>query len=83
MLFESIFCGFWALNLVFVVCEMCERCNVTYNKINDELNKNDWYLLPTEMTQMFLIIMINAQKPLDVKFFGSASLGRYQFRRVS
>lgn len=106
MLFESVFCGFGAFILIFLVsevfnshtfiicpclciswfsifwCKMGERFSGAYDGLIDELNENDWYLLPSEMTRMFIILMINAQKPLDVKFFGSFSLGRYQFSQV-
>lgn len=83
MLFESVFCGFWALNLVFAACEFGERFTGAYNKINDEINEIDWYLMKIETIRMLVIVMINSQKPLEIQFFGSISCNRYQFQRVS
>ena len=83
MLFESIFCGFWALNLVYAVCEFPQRICDEYNGINATLCQIDWHLAPIEIQRMLLIIFLYTQQPLEIQFFGSFSCSREQFKRVS
>ena len=83
VLFESIFCGFWALMLVFAACEIGQRFTNLYNEINNEICLIDWYLPSIEIQRMLLTILMYTQQPVEITFFGSMSCTRAQFKRVS
>lgn len=84
VLFESLFCGFGALLLVFIACEFLQRLSNSYDTIGDAINDIEWYLSPydTHMRLTFSISTIYAQKPLEGRFFGSMSGNREQFKQV-
>lgn len=84
MLYESIFCGIWAIVLVFISCEFGQRYSNAYDAIGDEFNKIDWYLIPFSfrMYPNILIPTMYSQKNLEIQFFGSTSCSREQFKRV-
>lgn len=84
MLFQSVFCGIWALILVFVTCEFMQRITNSYDAIDDAINNIDWYWVPTNMhlVPIYLISLMYTQKPLQCQFFGTVSCSRDQFRRV-
>lgn len=71
--------------LVFVTCEFSQRYTDAYEAIGNEVNKIDWHLVinDKQLHRMLLIIMVYAQKELEIKFFGSISCSREQFKRVS
>lgn len=83
VLFESIFCGFGALMLVFAACEIGHRFSGAYDEIIVTIYRIDWYFLPLDVQRMFLIFHIYAQQPPDFQFFGSISISREQFKQVS
>lgn len=84
ILLESIFFGFWALNLVLIICELGQRSSDTCSSYEEELiTKLDWYLYPLEMQRMMIPMIIYSKKPVEFKFFGSLSCSREQFKKVS
>lgn len=76
------FLGFWALNLVFAACECVQRFTDAFGEINDVIDQLDWYLYPVEIQRLLIPIMMNAQKPVTINFFGSITCCREQFRKV-
>lgn len=50
--------------------------------LNDAFGQCNWYLLPIEMQQMMLIVVVNAQQPTIVRGFGNTSCGRQSFKQV-
>lgn len=82
VLLESFFCGFWALNLSYVVCEIGQRFSNAFTDLYDTICQLELYLYPTEVQQMFILIISYAQKPVDIAFFGSSACNRRQFRKV-
>lgn len=83
MLWETIFCSFWAFNFVFVSCELGQRYSNKFNEIGKVFGKIDWYLLPIEIQRILPIIMIYLQEQNEFKFFGECSCSRKQFQKVS
>lgn len=82
MLYESIFCGIWALILVFITCEVSQRYSNAYEAIGDEVDRIDWYLVPRDLHPTLLIFTMYMQNPCEIKFFGSISCNREQFKGV-
>lgn len=82
LLFESIFYGIWAVNLVFIACELGQQFTNLFDKIDDRIELLDWYLLPLAIQRMLPTIFINTQKPIAAKFFGNMSCCREQFKKV-
>lgn len=82
VLLESLFYGFWALTLIFAVCECCQRYVNTFSDINDTFVQLRWYLYPIEIRRLLILMILNAQYPIDIAFFGSMTCCREQFRKV-
>lgn len=83
MLFEAIFCGFWATALVFVVCEFGQRFSNAFDHFDHVLVQLEWYLLPVEIQKTLTIIIINAQQPIEISCFGNIVCGRETFKKVT
>lgn len=83
MLLGSVFLGFWALACVFVICEFVQRLTNVFNDSSDAIGQLHWYLYPMEVQQLLVQIIMYAQKPVVVAFFGSIQCSREQFRKVS
>lgn len=83
MLLESVLFGIWALTLVLVVCEFGEKMSDEYEGVERAINRLDWYRLPTDIQRMLPIMFMYCQEPLIVKFFGSLSVSRCQFKKVN
>lgn len=82
MLWETIFCGFWAFGLVFIACEMGQKYSNGFNEIGKTFAEIDWYLLPEKTQRMLVVILIYLQEPNDFRFFGNISTSRTQFQKV-
>lgn len=82
MLLESIFYGIWALNLVFIVCEMGQRASNNWSSFEEEVIQLHWYLYPIKIQRMLIPLMLYAQKPVVFEFFGKFSCSREQFKKV-
>lgn len=83
VLLESMFCGCWALSMVLIACEACQRLSDSFGKVSDAFEQIDWYLLPIGIQRMIPATTLFAQEPVLVSFFGSSSCTREQFRKVS
>lgn len=83
MLLEAVFFSFWAIALVFVVCELGQRFSNAFNQFDVTLNETGfWYLYPPKVQRMFPMIIVNAQQPIAFKCFGSILCERDTFKRV-
>lgn len=69
--------------LTFIICETGQRGSDAFIQLNNEVTQTDWYSFPEEMKRTLLIIIINLQKPVNVEFFGSVSVCRDTFKKVS
>lgn len=82
MLFESVFCGFWSIILVFSACEFGQRFSNAFDSFDDELGQFDWYLQPIGIQRMLPMIIVNAQQPMLVQCYGNVPCGRETFKKV-
>lgn len=82
VLAEVVFYGFWAINVVLIACELGQRISNSFETIENRINLLAWYSLPIEVQRILPIIMINAQQPAIVAFFGSIACSRLQFKKV-
>lgn len=82
VLLGSTLCGFYAFTVVFFASEIGQRFSDNFNKIEDAMGQLNWYLFPSNLQRMLLIVVINAQVPVDIKFFGSNTCSREQFKKV-
>lgn len=73
----------WTISLVYSACEIGQQVSNAFDEINDEIDLLDWYLYPIEIQRMLVPIMIYAQKPAVVNFFGSVECSREQVKKVS
>lgn len=53
------------------------------DEIGDEIIQSKWYLFPVKMRKVLPTIVLNTQKPVEIKFFGNVSCTRQQFLKVS
>lgn len=83
MLFESICLCFDALVLVLIPCEFGQQAGDAFGEVDDVLSQLDFYLLPIEIQRMLPKIIMYAQEPLVLQFFGSLCCTRDQFKKVN
>lgn len=83
MLWESIFCGFWAFLLVFFANETGQRFSDVFGELQDVIHQLCWYSFPIKLQRILPVIIANAQQPIAIQFFGSTVCSRDQFKRVS
>lgn len=76
-------CGILALVFVFIACELGQRFTNAFVDVDNVLSQIRWYLLPNEMQRILPMVLIYAQEPIVVQFFGSMSCSRTQFKSVS
>lgn len=82
MLLEAILLCFGALLLVLFTCEAGQQFSNAFSKVDDIVCQLNFYLLPIEIQRMLPILIMYAQEPLVVVFFGSLSGTREQFKKV-
>lgn len=73
---------FMAISIIFGVCEFGEKLSETFGEVYDVYDQFAWYLFPYDVQQMLSIMMIVAQKPVELRVFGSISSNRITFRNV-
>lgn len=78
---------FWSFVVIFGVCEFGDRLSGTFNEINYVYDELSWYLLPCKIQQTLIILMVFAQKPVQLHvfgtWFGSISCDRITLKSVS
>lgn len=72
----------WTLALVFVPCEIGERVRSEFMTLNFTISQFDWHLFPDEIQKILPVIIINAQQPVLIEWFGSISCVREVFKKV-
>lgn len=83
VIFAITVCGIGSLTMVFIACELGQRLSNSFTNVENDLNQVDWYLLPVDQQRIWQMLITYAQEPIAVKFFGSVSCSRLQFRKVS
>lgn len=61
---------------------MGEQLTGSFEEINDVYGQLAWYSFPCEAEQMLIILMGMAQKPVQLRVFGSISCGRVALKNV-
>lgn len=82
VLLESLLCAIWGIILVFITCEISQRFSNTFTDLYETVCQLEWYLYPVEVQQIFVLLILYAQKPCEIPFFGSYACSREQFKRV-
>lgn len=63
-------------------CEFGEQGTELIFSITDDIVQSEWYLYPQKMKQMLLLVLLNAQKPVEFKIFGNVAANRLTFNQV-
>lgn len=83
MLFENVCEVFWSFGGIFFYCECGQWISESFEEIDDEVDRLNWYLLPVEINRMLPAIMANVQRPVELACFASISCGRESFKKVN
>lgn len=79
----SFFEMLWALNIVFISCELAERVTNVFDEIMDVIGQFNWYLFPIELKQLLPTAISNAHREIGIECFGSVLCNRKTFKIVS
>ena len=77
------FYGLYAFGVALAICEFGQYESDAFQEIDDEIEAFDWYLYSHEIQQMLPIILMAVQQPVELKYFGSFSAVRENFKKVS
>lgn len=66
----------------FHFLELGERMSMSFVEVGDEIGELDWYAFPIEIQKMLPIVLIDSQKPIAIRCFGSIFCGREIFKKV-
>lgn len=75
--------AFYGFGAVFVACDLGQRVTNAFNEISLKIENFNWYLFPTESKRILPIILAVSHEPVTLECFGSISLSRDIFKRVS
>lgn len=74
--------AFWSISFNFLICELGERITSKYEGFGEELLACEWYLLPTEVQRIYLIFLLDTQKPVHVRTYGNILYARDTCKKV-
>lgn len=80
---ESIALCFGTLVLLLFTCEIGHQFGTAFNEVDEIFMQIDFYLLPLEFQRILPMTAMYLQEPFVVRFFGSLSCTRVQFKMVS
>lgn len=80
LIISEAFCG---LTAVFLACDFGQRVSDKWKEINSKIDQFDWYSYPNELKRILPTIIAIAQQPIELECFGSFTLSREVFRKVS
>lgn len=66
----------------FLLCELGARMTNQFKIFDDELGRCDWYVLPIEQQQMYLIFRSDAQRAVNIYCFGGIICERATYKMV-
>lgn len=72
----------FSLNHLFAYCYFGKVASESYHKMDQCLFEVNWQDLSIELQKYFIIMMANAQQPLQYSGFGVSVLNLEQFTRV-
>lgn len=75
---------FWFFAILFGICEFGQKLNGTFQEI-DEIYSSQfvWYSYPCNVQQMLIVLIMVAQKPIQLRVFGSVACDRITLKMVS
>lgn len=74
---------FWAFAVIFGICEFGQRLCGAFDEVNHLYDQTAWYLFPYNVQHALSYLMMVAQKPVELRVFGSISCGRVTLENVS
>lgn len=74
---------FVSFSLIVGICEFGERLSGNFNEINNVYYQFAWYLFPCNTKNMLSTLIMFAQKPVELRVFGSILCGRITLKNVS
>lgn len=77
-----IFNGSGGLITVSIACELGQRLDDAFIKIDFTIDQIDWYSLPIEIKRMLPMVIANAQRPVLLECFGNVACTREVFKNV-
>lgn len=80
---ESIALCFGTLGLLLFVCEIGHQFGRAFNEVDEVFMQINFYLLPLELQRILPMTIMYLQEPPVVRFFGSSSCTRKQFKKAS
>lgn len=72
----------YAFGALLVACELSQRVNVAFEECDKIIEQFDWYRFPLEIQRILPTIIIYAQRPVEIKCFGSMACNRAAFKDV-
>lgn len=82
ILFVTIFYASYAFGILFLACEVGHQMSDAFENIWNTIDQFEWHLHPYELLRTLPTIMIIAQQPVDLEFFGSIACSRSSFKKV-
>lgn len=73
----------YAFGLIQNMCEVGHRLRNSFIEIYNLIEQFSWYKYPNRIQRHLIIILVVAQKPVNLICFGSNSCDRDTFKRVS
>lgn len=70
------------LIVLMIVCESGQRITDIVASFADVLEQFDWYSYSLDMQRLLLKVLLNVQKPVDMRCFGSIAANRETFKKV-
>lgn len=72
----------WVFFYIFMICEPGQRVTDQFQNFGIEFERCEWNKLPSEMQQMFLILLSDTQQPKNLQTYGSIECTRETFKKV-
>lgn len=72
----------WMLIFISLICEPGARFTIQFEMVEDKLSECDWYLLPIEMQQMYIIFLSNIQNSLKMLSYADITCERETLKKV-
>lgn len=67
---------------IFVLCEPGAKMTTEIEKIGEEIERCEWYLLSVEMRRMYLIFLADTQSEVKLSGYGGITCDRETSKRV-
>lgn len=65
------------------ICEIGQRVSNGFDKIGGEIEVFNWHLFSHQRQKILMIVLMRAQTPIELNYFGSISAARENAKKVS